>query len=287
MVSIKLFIVSYKGHKRLPITLESLRKTDFPRGVFLTVHIITNHSDPGLPFDLMRDIESDGWFTIEVLPNVLRPDFSNGHLSRSWNQALINGFQDLDNPNADIVVCSQDDSVFNRDWLYRLYNNFYQSDLEFIQGGHGDQFHAYKSEHVRKVGLWDERFCGLSRQAADYFFRSVCYNPDKVSIQDTLHSRVWQPIESDLESSRSYFVDPDVRSIDQVWENDKDNDNKITLDLLKHKYGIDPYPWSEIKLDRWIMAASHNGIFENKNFITYPYFEKKLDPNLLRTYVGY
>lgn len=275
-MKIKLYIVTYKGHKRLPITLNSIFFSQIPSNVKLEVNIINNHSDIRIPQQFLSDVN--------VLHNNLRPDFSTGHLSRNWNQAIINGFKDLQHPDCDILVCSQDDSVFRPDWAIKLKE--FMTGNEFIQGGHGDQFHAYKANHVRKVGLWDERFCGLSRQAADYFLRSVAFNSCNVSIQDVLHHRIYRPINPEnINAARGFFVDPDVRKIDDVWDNSSDNNNKISIDLMQAKYGEDPYPWSD--MEYWVRKAFENKLFHCSNYITYPYFEKDVIDLKGKRYLGY
>lgn len=260
-MKIKVYLVTYKGHKRLLPTLTSLFDSDLKNYEF-EINIINNHTDIRIPSQFFRHSE------LSVINNTLRPDFSSGHLSRNWNQALINGFKSLTNPDCDIVVCSQDDSVFNPKWASRLVSAMEVYD--FVHGGHGDQFHAYQPEAVRKVGLWDERFCGISRQAADYFYRCLIYNAKYSSIQDTVHKRVLHPLCETLEASQNFLVDADVRQIDSVWDNQLHGNDQIAQKLMMHKWGFDPFPWAE-------------GLFRNaantkrtlcSNYITYPYFEK-------------
>lgn len=258
-MKIKVYLVTYKGHKRLPPTLTSLFNSDVTKHDW-EVNIINNHSDIRLPESFSHRPE------LTVLHNTLRPDFSSGHLSRNWNQALINGFKSLTNPDCDVVVCSQDDSIFHPNWASRL--EVCLDHFDFVHGGHGDQFHAYKPEAVRKVGLWDERFCGISRQAADYFFRCALWNRDGSTIQDVVHKRVLNPINAkDLEFSQNFLVDADVRGIDEVWDNSLDGNNELSLKFIQHKWGFDPFPWSEALLN-----VPHQP--KCKSYITYPYFEK-------------
>lgn len=260
-MKIKVYLVTYQGHKRLPPTLTSLFDSDL-MGREFEINIINNHSDIRVPERFADKPE------VNILHNTLRPDFSSGHLSRNWNQALVNGFKSLTNPDCDIVVCSQDDSIFHPQWVSRLES--IMGRYTFVHNGHGDQFHAYKPEAVRHVGLWDERFCGISRQAADYFYRCLLYNKDHSTIQDTGHSRVLNPIhESDIEMSRNWLVDPDVRNIDEVWDNSLHGNNEISYNLMLHKWGFDPFPWTEALFNttKGPLCA---------NYITYPYFEKDI-----------
>jgi hypothetical protein len=264
----RIYIVTYQGHKRINPTLNSILESDVAAFFDYEIFIINNHSDLRLSEYHKHHPQ------ITVLENTLRPDFSSGHLSRNWNQALVNGFESLTNPACDVVVCSQDDSIFFKCWAYRLRNLFWPSvdvreNLTFVQNGHGDQFHAYLPEAVRQVGLWDERFCGISRQAADYFWRCCMYNQEHSSIQDPIHHRVLNPIVRNLEVARNWLVDSDVRQLDEVWDNTPHNNGAISAKLIEYKYGTDPYPWTPAKLE---MAKRSHTL--TPNHITYPYFEK-------------
>lgn len=269
-MKIKVYIVTYKGHKRLLPTLTSLFESDITDHEF-EINIINNHTDIRVPSQFFRHHE------LNIIHNTLRPDFSSGHLSRNWNQALINGFKSLTNPDCDIVVCSQDDSIFHEKWAGRL--NYLMGgfpgkvgneDFDFVQGGHGDQFHAYKPEAIKKVGLWDERFCGISRQAADYFYRCLIYNTDDSTIQDVDHRRVLNPLDKDLRFAQNYLVSADVREIDEVWDSSLHGNDDIAKRLMLEKWGRDPFPWDE----GLFREASLTTRTLCSNYVTYPYFEK-------------
>ena len=45
-----------------------------------------------------------------------RPDWDLGNLARSWNECLLHGFKDLNNPDAKIVVTMQNDIVLHKNW---------------------------------------------------------------------------------------------------------------------------------------------------------------------------
>jgi len=131
-------------------------------------------------------------YNIRVINNEGRPDFSRGHLARSWNQAIIHGFRDLKDPDCDIVVAVQNDVVFSPSWCESLLS--YHDRYDFIQVGVGDDFQSFTPESVRKVGLYDERFCNIGGQHYDYFFRQIVFNRDKSSINDFYHYTVHNPI---------------------------------------------------------------------------------------------
>jgi hypothetical protein len=43
------------------------------------------------------------------------------------------------------------------------------------------------SNAVKQVGLFDERFCNIGLQEADYFLRCLLYNKDRSSLNDIEH----------------------------------------------------------------------------------------------------
>lgn len=260
-MKIKIYLVTYKGHKRLGPTLKSLFDSNITDYEF-EINIINNHTDIRVPEEYASRPE------LTVLHNTLRPDFSSGHLSRNWNQALVNGFKSLTNPDSDIVVCSQDDSIFHPEWATRL--EFLMETYDFVHGGHGDQFHAYKPEAIRKVGLWDERFCGISRQAADYFYRCLIHNPDGSTIQDVVHKRVLNTIHQDVNLSQNWLVNADVRQLDEVWDNSLHGNDHIAQKIMIQKWGRDPFPWDK-SLFLWASGTTSSMC---SNYIQYPYFEK-------------
>ena len=163
----------------------------------------------------------------------------------------------------------KDDSIFRKDWASKLVS--LHDVHSFVQNGHGDQFHSYLPEAVRRIGLWDERFCGLSRQAADYFWRCVMYNIEGSTIQDTIHRRIINPIfPNDVEKSRGWLVNPDVRQIDGVHDNTANHQGEISEKLMSIKYPFEPFPWTIEKISR----RPKRTVIDN--FITYPYFEKDI-----------
>lgn len=163
---IKVFIVTYNSNDLLNENLESLYKSDLLDYEY-KVFIINNHSN------LRIDNE---YPNLKVLENGTRPDYSTGHLTRDWNAALINGFKDLNAPDADIVVCTQNDIEVQKDWAKKIIEG--HKKYSFIVTGQGDAFHSYTPEAVKKVGLWDEAFCGIGYHDRDYFLRVMLCNPD-------------------------------------------------------------------------------------------------------------
>ena len=92
MKNMKVFIVTYRRKKVLNETLHRLfNETDFQLIPNTEVYIINNHSD----FHLDSEFEDK----VTVLHNMTRPDWDLGNLARSWNECLLHGFKDLNNPD--------------------------------------------------------------------------------------------------------------------------------------------------------------------------------------------
>ena len=97
------------------------------------------------------------------------------------------------------------------------------------------------------------------------------YNVEGSTIQDPIHHRVLNPIFlNDIEKSRGWLVDPDVRQIDAVHDNSPHGNNEISAKLMAAKYPFEPFPWT---LEKIRSRPSKTLI---PNFITYPYFEKDI-----------
>lgn len=253
-MKIKLYLVTYNRIEILNSTLNSLFASNIPSN--LEINIINNHSN----FSLKEEYSN----SIKVLHNSLRPDFSTGHLSRNWNQAIINGFKNINNPDADIVITCQDDTNFNFDWLNKLIN--YHSHYNFITQGAGDCFCSYTIDAIKNIGLWDERFCNIGYQEADYFFRALIHNKDKSSINDNLHNRVLNPIGNFIFKSTEdhKYSEDHLKSMEH---------HNLTLNLFKKKWNVEPASWNNSHFNYQINSS----LIEN--YIYYPYFEKDI-PNL-------
>lgn len=181
-MKIKVYIVTYNNDEVLNKNLDSLYQSDLLAYDYEII-IINNHSR----FEAVIDRPN-----LRVVHNSVRPDFSDGHLARDWNFALIDGFRDITNPDCDIVVACQNDTIFYPNWcsylieLHTRQNKRY----DFIQFGAGDNFMSWKPRGVKQIGLWDERFCSTAFQEGDYFLRARIYHPKRVSINDHHHKRV-------------------------------------------------------------------------------------------------
>jgi len=208
---------------------------------------------------------------ITILNNVVRPDFSTGHLARNWNQAIINSFRDLRNPAVDCLVLIQIDAKFNNDW----YNNICSlpTDCYYLAVGRGDEMQFMRPEVIRQVGLYDERFCNIGYQEADYFFRARLKIKNNCIILDEYHKRYHDPYNGKFKEND--FIIKSVDSSNIPSHKLSSVHHPISRNIFKYKWGnVYPEYWdTQIEL-----FNSLNGDFtNNKHFMFYPYFEKDID----------
>lgn len=265
-MKIKVYIVTFKNEPLLRNNIDSLLDSDLTSYDY-SITVVNNYSSH---FGLTSYCQERN---ISVLQNHLRPSFSTGHLSRSWNQCLLHGFKSLQTPDSDIVVLVQDDSLFLSKWCSYVVEK--HNTYDFIGMGAGDQFHSYKPNHLKQVGLWDERFCGIGYQEYDYFIRSFLYNRNRVSINDPKHARVYCPIDNLIISDADEFIGGmrgDTRHIDAIKY------NHISKSILLAKWGesIDRLS-KDIGWNPELEYLSTLSASKIANFIYYPYFEKDID----------
>jgi hypothetical protein len=259
----RIFILTYDRPKILNLTLDSIFSSDAYSHIqdnSIELFIINNYS--------ILHIEDQFKNYIKVINNETRPDFSTGHLSRSWNEALILGFENLLNPACDLVITLQDDVLLNHNWYEKLLYLHKEKGLHFIQNGHGDAFCSYTVEAVKRVGLWDERFL-FGMQAADYFYRQLMFNYEDCTINDPIHGRVHNEIiKNNIQDSTSFLVKDNF--IGTHWT-DPTDDIRVATKLLELKYGSINYlnPWSPENKE-----LSKTMTFKTQNYIFYSYFEK-------------
>jgi hypothetical protein len=270
MSRLRIFIVTYRNAPDLHNNLASLFASD-AAGAEVTV--INNHSD----FSLADEFAG----RVRVLHNVLRPDSSTGHLSRNWNQAIMLGFGSLSAPQADYVVHCQDDVVFDKNWW--SYVRGMHERYSFVTMGLGDAFCSYAPDAVRKIGLWDERFCNIGYQEGDYFLRALVYNRDRSSINDPIHGRMLNadphnyfmfggPNGSVRWGGNSKVLSIPVRNTNRQTAHDQSVAfHGLSSSLFREKWGVSATNWmAEFLLD----PPRRSRI---QNYITYPYFERDVE----------
>jgi len=249
-MKIKIYIVTYNHKESLHNNLSSLFSADF-KDHTVEVYVINNHSN----FSMDQSFADK----VHILNNSTRPDFSNGHLSRNWNQALMNGFKDLSNPDCDIVVCCQDDTIWFHNSIEKLTE--IHKTYSFYTCTAGDGFCSYTPESVKEIGMWDERFCSLTFQEADYFLRAYLYNKDKSSINDqSVHGRSLNGTFEIVDRKNIR----DTSSNNYVWN--------YSLNLFKSK-------WPNYSSEKWQDGdmKSLPTMSAITNFVLYPYFEKHIN----------
>lgn len=255
-MKIKIYIVTYKGDNVLNQNLDSLYSSDLLDYEY-EICIINNHTQ----FDANVDRPN-----LRVVHNAVRPNFSTGHLARDWNFALIDGFRDLKNPQSDIVITCQNDTVFFPNWVSYIIS--LHKKYSFITFGHGDNMMSWTPNAVKTIGLWDERFCTIQYQEADYFLRAYKYNKERTSLNDHAHGRLHNE-----EENKVVDVTYSKNEENREAHDDSKSYRKICNAVYHRKW--DNYKWNESR-DR----------IPNKpnltSYIMYPYFEKDLYKSTLK-----
>ena len=131
---IKQYIVTYNNNELLNNCLKSMS------GVKHEIFIIDNFGN--------CEIEEHD-LNIRIIKNELRPKFSTGHLSKDWNAGLVNGFQNLNNPDADIVILNQNDTIFKQNYIDKLIG--LHKEFDFIQMGSGDEMMSFTPNAINKL----------------------------------------------------------------------------------------------------------------------------------------
>lgn len=251
MKKVKLFFVTYNAKDDLDKTIRTcIDASHNPGRISLEIHIINNHTNFYLADDLSQ--------LVHVYHNTLRPDFSTGHLSRNWNQAIINGFKSLTEPECDILITCQDDAIWKDGWVDTLLSIHEQYD--FYTSNNGDMLCSYTPEAVRKIGMWDERFCNIQFQEADYFLRANLYHGDKSTINDVHHGRTLNPTTCITERPNSGMMRAVSENTNLYHEHSKQ--------IFTQKWG-GLFQWNGKVTD-----VQHSMI---PSFVYYPYFEKDIE----------
>lgn len=246
---VKIYIVTYNDNNALYENLNSLMSSDIDENV--EINVINNYSHLVL---------EEKYSSVNVLNNSLRPDFSRGHLSRNWNQSLINGFKNLNKPDCDLVVTTQDDIYWEKDWLTELKK--IHENYTFYSADWGDNLCSYTPEFIKTVGLWDERFCGITFQEADYFLRAALFNYEKSSINDFHHKRVLNPDKLIVRRQNENYRQ----------HNGRNESHQLTERLFKIKWhNMHPENWD---LNQIRVMNKKAGL---PNFVLYPYFENLIN----------
>lgn len=266
-MKIKLYCITYNDNDILnQWFLESLYLSNYDKNN-VDIFIIDNHSN--------ISIDSKYNNLITIIPNTLRPNFSTGHLSRSWNQTIINGFVDLNNPDCDLVVACQVDTVLKKDWFDKIYN-LPNKEFCYISEGAGDQFQIFTPESIKNIGIYDERFCSIGLQEGDYFLRALLNYSNNSSINDYYHERVLNPIGNENEF---IFIENTVSGFHRKSMNHDTSYHSYNIQLFRLKWTKLIHMMNDVG-ERWkdIFILSNSHFKPNiPNFMYYPYFEKNIN----------
>jgi hypothetical protein len=280
-MKIKIFFVTYDNDFELNKTLKTFEDSGIKNHDY-EITIVNN-------FTVAKPLIHTS-LEVKVVDNNSRPTFSTGHLSRNWNECLIDGFGDLDNPDADIVILSQNDVEYNRDIIDTLIQSHQQ--YSFISYGNGDTFHSYTPNAIRSVGLWDERFCNIGWQECDYFLRQMIYNKKFSSINDLPHHRVHNKIDYqfvNIEKQSGYYR-RDVHHMNSL----KFHEISQKVFIKKWGAGVPATHWED-PMNQYEGSGGYRNALEitpditvkSPQWIMYPFFENKI-PNLKdKNYINY
>lgn len=262
---IKAYMVTYRNPECVNNNLESLFDTfqteqNVPEGTRLDITIINNHSS----FTLADKFKK----YVEVIDN-MRIDESCGHLARDWNYALIDGFRSLKKPAVDQVICFHDDVIWLDKWLEKLYA-IHQSHSLYM-GDFGCTLHSYTPHAVKRIGLWDERFCNIAYHEADYQLRARLYNSQMSSINDYEQGRVWNPTEIIAQH-------PPHNEDKRTAANESLNYHPVSRKVFEKKWRRYPERWNEQKGEPPKQPFIDSYMF-------YPYFERDVETLTEQKYI--
>ncbi len=208
---------------------------------------------------------------ITILNNVTRPDFSTGHLARSWNQCIINAFKDLRNPAVDCLVMIQIDAKFSNNWYANICE--IPNDCYYFCVGRGDEMQFVRPEAIKRVGLYDERYCNIGHQEADYFLRTFIKIKNNCSILDYAHHRIHDAFNGKFYESQFILHSISSGNIEA---------QRLSNAYSGMSYNIFRYKWKNCDVKDWHFQMEYintlTSEFTNaKEFRYYPYFEKDID----------
>ena len=160
----------------------------------------------------------------------------------------------------------------------------------FIAGEFGDNIVSYTSDAVKKIGLWDEQFCGGGHREADYYLRVLYFNKDRSLINDTMHKRIWNPsndyLTLDIQNGRNINKElkrrPDNKEHEIICEgirggvmNQYNTEYFIQKWNGTHKLAVTKQTW----IKNWPEKLKNKPPKIKKNiiFMKYPYFEKDIE----------
>lgn len=257
-----LFLVSYRNEPFLYRCLESIKPqlSSMDPCDSLEITVINNFGELKLP---------DEFSFAKVMNNSARPDFSTGHLSRNWNQCIMHGFENVISPNNDVVIAAQHDTMFKPNFLVNIKEHLKR--YNYMTFGAGDELQIITPESVKTIGMFDERFCGIGYQEADYFLRALILNKDKSSINDYTHKRIHNSVENNvIENVICGTYRNDAYTIESI------KFHEISFRMLKQKWdGFVVFSGRIYPMEHWDKYVDSLTRVP-KQYMMYPYFESYL-----------
>jgi hypothetical protein len=265
-MKITIYVITYRNDKILnEWFLASLASSIYPKEK-VCLQIQNNFSDKVNINDEYKPLIN------YIHHNTMRLDRSTGHLARDWNHGIMNGFVDLNRPNCDVVMLLQNDTKLEVDW-YTKVCNIMEKNI-FASYGAGDQCMLIRPTCVKKVGMFDERYCNILGQESDYFLRCIWRTPMHTSINDEYHGRVHRP-----------FLDfcPTLKTATGSQRREGYHmasvaNHPVSSGFWRIKWPFHDRAWRST----WQMAKeiSQNGAPFIPMYMMYPYFERAIDPTV-------
>ena len=224
---VNVYVVTYNNAERLNQNINTFfQTTEHLKDHVFQYHVINNHHN--FHFSLRHHSN------IAVFHNSMRPAASCGHLSRDYNMSIVHGFQNLNAPACDQVICCHDDIWWHENWFETL-QEIHQT-YDFYAGNYGCSLTSYLPSAVKRIGLWDERFVGLGYHEADMYLRALIYNKEKSSINDYFGGRV-------LNSTKVIFDHPPTNTNKQLHMDAAINFHTISRRVFEAKWNVHPESW--------------------------------------------
>ena len=279
------FVVTYKNKDILENCLESILKASeyLNEEDVLKITVLNNFEDLVLP---------EKFKNMKIINNNARPSFSTGHLARSWNQCILHGIKDINNPECDVLVLAQNDVMVKPSFF--VDSKYLLEKYKYIQVGQGDELQIMTPDSIKAIGMYDERFCNIGFQEADYFLRALILYGNSVSINDVFHGRVHNPLGEDvlIEKVPCGFMRTDS------YHKESSKYHNISHRMFLYKWmGILPFrfiPSTYIKvehiedkfpIEQWDAYIKSLQVCA-KQYMMYPYFECHL-PDLDKKYINF
>lgn len=265
-------IVTYNNEVDINDCVESLLNSDVVQQDY-KIEIINNHSNFNL-HEQFRD-------KVTVLHNVLRPDWSTGHITKDYNSAIVRNFRNLNNPDIDWLITSQDDTMFKPNWFSKLMT-ITDKGYNFITDGPGESFMAFTAEAIKNVGLYDERFCCQASHEGDIFIRGIIWNGARTSINDPDHHRWYNPTTNNAVIRNNGIRTESDLTVVRMWngprieEADRTRKPGSPMWVTPYCHRLFERKWGFRELD-WNQDSQYPAGPLIETYMFYPFFERDLN----------